>query len=80
MQVYNVGVIGCGRISSLLEQETHRGTPNTHAVVTTTVIEPVLSQQQIGTMNADRVLEANGMFRVCTRIGGKCWILRNWIS
>ena len=31
MQVYNVGVIGCGRISSLLEQETHRGTPNTHA-------------------------------------------------
>ena len=31
MQIYNVGVIGCGRISSLLEQETHRGTPNTHA-------------------------------------------------
>ena len=31
MQVYNVGVIGCGRIASLLEQETHRGTPNTHA-------------------------------------------------
>ena len=31
MTVYTVGVIGCGRIASLLEQETHRGNPNTHA-------------------------------------------------
>lgn len=31
MKVYTVGVIGCGRIASLLEQETHRGNPNTHA-------------------------------------------------
>ena len=30
MTVYTVGVIGCGRIASLLEQETHRGNPNTH--------------------------------------------------
>ena len=30
MKVYTVGVIGCGRIASLLEQETHRGNPNTH--------------------------------------------------
>jgi predicted dehydrogenase len=31
MKVYRVGVIGCGRIASLLEQETWRGNPNTHA-------------------------------------------------
>lgn len=31
MKTYTVGVIGCGRIASLLEQETHRGNPNTHA-------------------------------------------------
>ena len=31
MKVYTVGVIGCGRIASLLEQETHRGTPGSHA-------------------------------------------------
>jgi predicted dehydrogenase len=31
MTTYNVGVIGCGRIASLLEQEPERGTPNTHA-------------------------------------------------
>ena len=31
MEIYTVGVIGCGRIASLLEQETHRGNPNTHA-------------------------------------------------
>lgn len=30
MTTYNVGVIGCGRIASLLEQEPERGTPNTH--------------------------------------------------
>lgn len=31
MENYKVGIIGCGRISSLLEQEPKRGTPNTHA-------------------------------------------------
>mgnify|MGYP003309558895 CR=1 FL=1 len=31
MAVYRVGSIGCGRIASLLEQEPHRGNPNTHA-------------------------------------------------
>jgi len=31
MTTYTVGVIGCGRIASLLEQEPERGTPNTHA-------------------------------------------------
>jgi predicted dehydrogenase len=31
MKTYTVGVIGCGRIASLLEQEPERGTPNTHA-------------------------------------------------
>jgi predicted dehydrogenase len=31
MTTYTVGVIGCGRIASLLEQETWRGNPNTHA-------------------------------------------------
>ena len=31
MKTYTVGIIGCGRIASLLEQEPERGTPNTHA-------------------------------------------------
>jgi UDP-N-acetylglucosamine 3-dehydrogenase len=31
MNAYTVGIIGCGRIASLLEQETHRENPNTHA-------------------------------------------------
>ncbi len=31
MDNYTVGIIGCGRIASLLEQEPERGTPNTHA-------------------------------------------------
>ena len=31
MTVYRVGIIGCGRIASLLEQESRRGNPNTHA-------------------------------------------------
>lgn len=31
MKTYTVGIIGCGRIASLLEQEPHRGNPNTHA-------------------------------------------------
>lgn len=31
MMVYRVGMIGCGRIASLLEQERWRGNPNTHA-------------------------------------------------
>jgi predicted dehydrogenase len=31
MTMYKVGVIGCGRIASLLEQERWRGNPNTHA-------------------------------------------------
>ncbi|MDP6041248.1 MAG: Gfo/Idh/MocA family oxidoreductase [Candidatus Latescibacteria bacterium] len=31
MDLYTVGLIGCGRIASLLEQETRRENPNTHA-------------------------------------------------
>jgi len=31
MDQYTVGIIGCGRIASLLEQETQRENPNTHA-------------------------------------------------
>ena len=31
MKTYRVAIIGCGRIASLLEQETWRGNPNTHA-------------------------------------------------
>ena len=31
MKTYTVGIIGCGRIASLLEQEPERETPNTHA-------------------------------------------------
>ena len=31
MTTYSVGILGCGRIASLLEQEPERGTPSTHA-------------------------------------------------
>jgi predicted dehydrogenase len=31
VKTYTVGIIGCGRIASLLEHETWRGNPNTHA-------------------------------------------------
>jgi predicted dehydrogenase len=31
VKTYHVGIIGCGRIASLLEQERWRGNPNTHA-------------------------------------------------
>jgi len=31
MNIYKVGVIGCGRIASLMEQDKHRGTPTSHA-------------------------------------------------
>jgi len=31
MHVYKVGVIGCGRIASLMEQDEHRDKPTTHA-------------------------------------------------
>jgi predicted dehydrogenase len=31
MNTYKVGVIGCGRIASLMEQDEHRGKPTTHA-------------------------------------------------
>ncbi len=31
MNTYKVGVIGCGRIASLMEQDKHRDKPTTHA-------------------------------------------------
>ena len=31
MSIYKVGVIGCGRIASLMEQDEHRDKPTTHA-------------------------------------------------
>ena len=31
MNIYKVGVIGCGRIASLMEQDAHRGKPTSHA-------------------------------------------------
>ena len=31
MNIYKVGVIGCGRIASLMEQDEHRDKPTSHA-------------------------------------------------
>ena len=72
MTVYTVGVIGCGRIASLLEQETHRGNPNTHAGCydycqrTRIVAAADMSDQR------RRAFGARWGFLAFTKIGGKC--------
>ena len=56
MKVYTVGVIGCGRIASLLEQETHRGNQTHMEDVMIIIIEPVSWRQLICLISAVRLL------------------------
>ena len=66
MATYTVGIVGCGRIASLLEQETHRGNPNTHAGCF-----DYCRRTQM--RNGYTLSGANGMYRGSTPVGKRCW-------
>jgi hypothetical protein len=77
MNIYRAGVIGCGRIASLMEQDEHRDKPTTHAGCYDVVQRTQIVAAGYNASFLYELLDSKGRINISERVRPARFRLRN---